>query len=403
LDELFDGDDLTFFVEARQKVLWSQEVDKEDMVQMSALALRPDAITGLVNNIFGNGAPTLSDRVIDRVNHELSGRSLTVSNFLDIALEEFRLHFDKPFPKIEALQDLEPEPAAYDPPTQPYGEDQGYAGAESGGIPPMGSQKMALSQPRQDLKKDKAPVQAPLQPRDGTVSEWQFPLIVELREQLVKKNQRVYELEEKLLAQGEGRAKVESQLRQLKHQAAQMNRDASSEREWVEQFLRDAGYGDAVSKGQGDYGAQLMMVFEDKQAQIDELLRDNQNLEERAKMARTAAAGSGDTADELLRLQHQNMKLHDEVGDLSSALRDAETEREKAILHLEQAQASAASAGVSLPAPTAGAPASSRSAKQQDSAMGSPPSARSAHRTPRSTRSGTPVSCLSCFLPYMDV
>ena len=150
------------------QILWSQEIDKEDMVQLSALLLRPDQVTSLVNNIFGNGAPTLSDRVIDRVNVELVGggdscspgslrqlspcpafsvpcfqfwpscnavcmwpsspplagavRPLTVSNFLDISLEEFRLHFDKPFPKVVplpfmcTLNPILPRPHALPPP-----------------------------------------------------------------------------------------------------------------------------------------------------------------------------------------------------------------------------------------------------------------------------------------------
>jgi len=303
-----------------------------------ALLLRPDQVTSLVNNIFGNGAPTLSDRVIDRVNVELVGggavRPLTVSNFLDISLEEFRLHFDKPFPKIEALQDSEPEPVAQSqtPAPSPYSQPE----PEPYQAPKTAPASRAS---RADRSTPLNATQAPLQPRDATVSEWQFPLIVELREQLVKKNQRVYELEEKLLAQGEGRAKVEAQLRQLKHQASQMNRDAASEREWVEQFLRDAGYEDVVSKGDGDYGSQLMMVFDDKQAQIDELARENQQLDERNQLARSSMQEMGKAGDDLLRLQDDNHKLQGEIEALSAALVEAEGAREDALMALEQAQA----------------------------------------------------------------
>jgi len=165
---------------------------------------------------------------------------------------------------------------------------------------------------------------------------------VELREQLVKKNQRIYELEEKLLAQGEGRAKVEAQLRQLRHQASQMNRDAKSERDWVEKFLRDSGYGDLVSQqGDGDYGTKLQLIFNDKQAQIDELFRENRQLEEKCKLASASMQDMGQAGDDALRAQDENNALRAEIEGLAEALNEAEREREDALNALEQAQLAA--------------------------------------------------------------
>ena len=48
-----------------------------------------DQLPQLVNAIFGNGAPALSDRVLDRARLELADKP-SVGGFLDVALEEFR-------------------------------------------------------------------------------------------------------------------------------------------------------------------------------------------------------------------------------------------------------------------------------------------------------------------------
>merc|ERR1719163_1690559 len=108
-----------------------------------------------------------------------------------------------------------------------------------------------------------------------------------------------------------------------------MNRDAASEREWVEQFLHEAGYGHLVSKqGDGDYGNKLLQVFSDKQAEIDHLQRENAQLEERNKLARSSMQEMGQAGDEMLRVQDENHRLQGELNELYTALANAEAQRE---------------------------------------------------------------------------
>ena len=61
-----------------------------------------EKVPRLVDEIFGLKAPSLSSRVIERLEREVpAGRkNLSVSRFLIAALEEFRIYFGKPFPRV---------------------------------------------------------------------------------------------------------------------------------------------------------------------------------------------------------------------------------------------------------------------------------------------------------------
>lgn len=310
LDELYDGDDLTFFVEARQKVLWSSQLDKEDVADMSSVALKPDQIDNLVANIFGNGAPALSDRVIERTRTEL-GAGASAASFLDIALEEFRLHFEKPFPKIEEPENPPAGASSQGPDLDHTG---GYQAPESHAAP---KEKPRAREPP-PTRQPAVPVSAAVPAArlvDSTASEWQFPLIVELREQLSMKSQRIYELEEKLLVQGEGRAKVEQQLRQLRHQFNQLTRDSQAERDWVDKFLADAN----MPATGGDNASKLIQIFNQKNDLIEEYEFKVQEFEERVRQMRNQAASEGNS--ELMQANDTNSGLRQQVQQLQQDLR----------------------------------------------------------------------------------
>jgi len=339
LDELYDGDDLTFFVEARQKVMWANQLDKDDLVDMSAVPLSPDQLPQLVSAIFGNGAPALSDRVLDRARLELADKP-SVGGFLDVALEEFRLHFDKPFPKIE-----EPEPTSNSKSAAPAQYNSGPAPSDSHAE----SSRAAPSEPRASRAPPAkiAPVApAPEASRrlvDSTASEWQFPLIVELREQLVQKSQRIYELEEKLLVQGEGRAKVEQQLRQLRHQYNQLTRDMSSERDWVDKFMEEAGY---PVTGGGDNASKLIQIFNKKNEEIEELHLQLQKADEKNRQMRQSMADQGKDQQALLRAQDANATLQAQIAELERELNDAQQDAAASRQAAQAAASAAPPAGV---------------------------------------------------------
>eukprot|EP00658_Telonema_sp_P-2_P045247 TRINITY_DN3318_c0_g1_i4.p1 TRINITY_DN3318_c0_g1~~TRINITY_DN3318_c0_g1_i4.p1 ORF type:complete len:779 (-),score=257.38 TRINITY_DN3318_c0_g1_i4:81-2417(-) len=387
LDELYDGDDLTFFVEARQKVIWATQQDKDELVDMSSVLIKPETVAQLVTAIFGNGAPSLSERVLDRSQAEM-GDSATVAGFMDIALEEFRLHFEKPFPKIEDSE--APAKQQQQPPPSSSG---GYQ------VPPSDSQRTADERPSRRERPEPTP--APVQVGaslpaarlvDSTASEWQFPLIVELREQLSLKSQRIYELEEKLLVQGEGRAKVEQQLRQLRNQFNQLSRDSQAEREWVDKFLADAN----MPATGGDNATKLIQIFNQKNDLIEEYEYKVQELEERIRQMRNQQMNDGNA--ELMQAQDTAASLKQQVQSLQQDLRHQsavanEAEAENARL-LEQLQSIS-----SAPAP-GGAPAAPAPAIQPVASPKKIPNASLAPReVPRSTqhtgKAASPAAAMS--------
>lgn len=109
LDESFDSDDLCFLVEAREKCLLEHEKCQRSTrdagkgySDLKKVMLPMSRVGSLVDEIFGLKAPSLSARVVERLAREVpAGRkSLSVSRFLIAALEEFRIYFGKPFPRV---------------------------------------------------------------------------------------------------------------------------------------------------------------------------------------------------------------------------------------------------------------------------------------------------------------
>ena len=225
LDEHFDTEDLTFFVEARSKAR-TLEDEAVDFSQLSLIQVQEERLSSLVSLIFGTACPPLSDRVLDLCKGMVApsptpskrlgtGRSISLANFLIIALEQFRLHFGKPFPLVEPASN-----GAAATTTHVHATTVSTSGGTSSSAvkasPRRSSPPAPSTEPSPARRAPTGSHSSPSVSR-GNDGDWQYSAqLADLREQLSRKTDRIYELEERLLAQGEGRAKLESQLAQTK-------------------------------------------------------------------------------------------------------------------------------------------------------------------------------------------